>query len=158
VADLLLVDNDERITGLLAFFLERHGHRVRVAASYARARQCIAEKPPELLLGDLELGAERGDEELLRLHREGNMPPTLVVSGYLDAELEGRLRQLPGLCGTLAKPFALEALIASVDAALAVAEGLAGAATPTAPAGQDLEPEQDDEAWIEIRPLGGGGG
>lgn len=153
MADLLLVDNDERITELVAWFLERRGHAVRVAASYARARECIAERRPELLLADLELGVERGDEELARLEREGLMPPTLVVSGFLDADLERSLRALPRLVGTLAKPFEMEELLARVERAL---EGGAEPAAPIAASGDEaVWDEGDDDDWIEIAPGGG---
>lgn len=118
MADLLLVDNDTRLLELYKLFLERRGHSVRTAASFSDARACIAERVPELLLSDLELGAERGDEELARLARSGELPPTLVVSGYLDRELEARLALLPCVVGTLAKPFDLAALEQRIGASL----------------------------------------
>jgi FixJ family two-component response regulator len=49
-------------------------------------------------------------------------PPTLVVSGYLDAALSERLLRLPGIVGTLAKPFDLATLEARIGEALAVAQ------------------------------------
>lgn len=115
MADLLLVDNDARILELLAAFLKRRGHSVRMATSFSEARAAIAVRMPELMLSDLELGRERGDEELPALAREGLLPPTLVVSGYLDRELEAQLATLPGVVGTLAKPFDLAALEARIE-------------------------------------------
>jgi DNA-binding response OmpR family regulator len=156
VADLLLVDNDERITELVAWFLARGGHVVRIAPSYARARECIDERRPELLLADLELGLERGDEELARLAREGRMPPTLVVSGYLDAELEARLRALPALVGTLAKPFDLAQLMERVEAGLRDAASRQPAPVSAALPAEDGW-DDDGEAWIRITPAGGSG-
>ena len=118
MADLLLVDNDARLLELYTLFLARRGHTLRSATSFERARALIAAQPPELLLADLELGAERGDEELARLALAGALPPTLVVSGYLDRELEARLAALPCVVGTLAKPFDLATLEARIAEAL----------------------------------------
>lgn len=118
MADLFLVDNDARLLELYALFLGRRGHQVRSATSFQEARALISGQPPELLLSDLELGAERGDEELAQLAQSGELPPTLVVSGYLDRELEAKLAALPCVVGTLAKPFDLATLEARIAEAL----------------------------------------
>lgn len=138
MADLVLVDNDERIVELVAWFLRRARHTVRTAASYAEVRGLLRERSPDLMLADLELGEERGDEELPRLFEEGLLPPTLVVSGYLDPHSEALLRRVPGVRGTLGKPFDLALLERSIAECLAV-----GAQEETPPAG-------DDDGWIEI--------
>ncbi len=127
MADLLFVDNDPRLVELYALFLRRRGHQVRTATSFQDARAAIAERRPDLLLSDLELGAERGDEELARLARTGALPPTLVVSGYLDRRLEQELALLPSVVGTLAKPFDLATLEARIAAAIERGKGTAGA-------------------------------
>jgi DNA-binding response OmpR family regulator len=118
MADLYFVDNDARLLELYRLFLGKRGHAVRSSTSFQEARAAIAAQPPELLLSDLELGAERGDEELARLARSGELPPTLVVSGYLDRELEAKLAALPCVVGTLAKPFDLATLEARIAEAL----------------------------------------
>lgn len=177
MADLLLVDNDARIVELVAWFLERAGHRVRHATSYAEARRLLASGRPDLLLADLELGVERGVEELPRLAAEGLLPRTLVVSGFLDEELHRRLAAVPGVVGTLAKPFDLEALESAIAASLTVERsqqgsapdgvGPGGSAASFAPFPRSLSssgppPEPSDEerqaweseGWIEILPEG----
>lgn len=140
MADLVLVDNDERIVELVAWFLRRARHTVRTAASYARVRELLSERRPDLMLADLELGGERGEEELPRLAADGLLPPTLVVSGYLDRGLEQTLRRVPGIRGTLAKPFDLTLLERSIAECLA------------APAAEEREPRGDtgEPGWIEI--------
>ena len=138
MADLLLVDNDRRIVELVAFFLSKRGHVVRRAESFAAARGAIAERMPELMLSDLDLGAERGDEELPKLEAEGLLPPTLVVSGFLDADVEERLARLSRVIGTLRKPFDLGVLEARVASALEAARRNAA----------------DDEGWVDVVPFG----
>ena|SRR5689334_12054882 len=119
MADLLLVENDTRILELMQYFLERAGHSVRTAASFEEARKAIAERAPDLLLSDLELGAENGREELPRIAGQGGLPRTLVVSGHLDRATAEALERLPNVVGTLAKPYDMKRLLAKVEACLA---------------------------------------
>lgn len=141
MADLLLVDNDARIAELVAFFLRRSGHAARTAASFAVAREEIARARPDLMLSDLDLGEERGLVELPRLAAEGLLPPTLVVSGYLDRAAQIELERLPQVVGVLAKPFDLDVLLARVLAGLERARDA-------------IAPAADDDGWIEIAPEG----
>ena len=125
MADLLLVENDPRILELMTFFLERAGHRVRTARSFADARARIRERAPDLLLSDLEMGLESGREELPRIAREDGLPPTLVVSGYVDREAAAALANLAGIVGVLSKPFDMARLVAKVGECLAHTGGRA---------------------------------
>jgi DNA-binding NtrC family response regulator len=163
MARLLLIDNDEKIVALVALLLRKLGHEVRTAPSFARARGLLDEARPDLLLSDYELGAERADEELSKLAIEGLLPPTLVVSGYLDDLLIQRLLAIPGVLGTLKKPFDLAALQAALARALEEAERRRAAAERAAPqpgsrghgpdgGRPDDEGTGDDEGWEVIEP------
>lgn len=159
MADLLLVDNDRRIVDLAAWFLERRGFTVRSVLSYRDARVAIRERRPDLMLADLELGDESGREELPRLEREGLLPRTLVVSGFLDAALDAELRSIELVIDTLAKPYDMDRLEASIRACLA-----GGDADPrdgalgdtalrgegTAPRGEDTTPRDGDTALRDV--------
>ena len=105
---ILIVDNDERIVELVAWFLERHGYSVRSADSFDGARVAIRERRPDLMLSDVDLGMQNACEELPRLDREGLLPPTLVVSGFLTADMRVELLALEPVLDTLAKPFEFE--------------------------------------------------
>ncbi len=140
MSDLLLVDNDRRIVELVAFFLAKRGHVVRRAESFVAARAAILEHCPDLMVSDLDLGRERGDEELPRLEREGLLPPTLVVSGFLDAQVEARLARISRVVGTLRKPFDMKLFEARVEDALEKARVFAA--------------KSDDEAgWVDVMPF-----
>lgn len=115
MADLLVVDNDARIAELVAWFLEKGGHSPRVVTSYAAAREALLEQSFALMLADLELGTEDGRVELPLLEDEGILPRTLVVSGYLDAEVTEALRQISGVVGTVPKPFEPAELLERVN-------------------------------------------
>lgn len=131
--DLLLVENDERIAELMGWFLERRGHRVQKARSFREAREKIGARRPELVLSDLDLGPESGRVELPRLAGDGLLPPTLIVSGYVDADTARELRAIPGVMGILPKPFELarlESLVTEVLGRIRRATSAAGAAGP----------------------------
>jgi len=172
MARLLLLDNDERIVELLSWFLRERGFDVDVAQSFAVARERIAAARPDLLVSDVDLGTETAVEELPRLSAEGILPPTLVVSGFLDEAVEGRLRAVPEVLDTLPKPFEFDQLEERIRRCLASGAGIEGAAEtaeasggaadpaqaaggtsgPTAPA-PEPEPElDDDDGWVEIAP------
>lgn len=159
--DVLIVDNDERIVELVAWFLERRGYAVRSAASFDGARLALKERRPTLMLSDVDLGAQNACEELPRLDQEGLLPPTLVVSGFLTAELRAELLALEPVLDTLAKPFEFEELERRMVACLAQAgETSSTPATPVghssqAPAGSGLRAREseDEEGWIEVRPM-----
>lgn len=156
MADLLLVDNDRRIVDLAAWFLERRGFTVRSVLSYHEARVAIRERVPDLMLADLELGDESGREELPRLEREGLLPRTLVVSGFLDAALDAELRSIELVIDTLAKPYDMDRLEASIRACLADADADAdpdprdGALGDTALRDDDTAPRDDDTALRDV--------
>ncbi len=161
-ADILVVDNDERIVELLAWFLEKRGYQVRCAGSFGEARAALAESQPDLMLSDVDLGAQNARVELPRLERDGLLPPTLVVSGFLDADLRAELLALEPVLDTLAKPFEFETLEAHILACLARVSGGAGTSVPTDPAAASADLQageiENDEGWVEVRPAAPGPG
>jgi DNA-binding response OmpR family regulator len=166
------VDNDARIVELLTWFLSQRGFEVRTAGSFVEARERLAEGAPDLLVSDVDLGAESAVQELPRLRADGILPRTLVVSGYLDAAIKAALTALPEVVGTLAKPFEFTDLEAAIDRAL-WGEGAGEGASadpgdfevprperaPAAPpeesqsgGGAAPDEDDDDDGWIEITP------
>lgn len=148
---ILVVDNDARIVELVAWFLGKRGFEVRTAESFRDARELLAADRqrnvrPDLMLSDLDLGAESALEELPRLAADELLPPTLVVSGYLDADATSRLGQIDAVRGTLSKPFDFADLEERVVSCL---EGLRSEApVPTG----DTSVEVNPGGWVEIVP------
>ncbi|MDT8998927.1 response regulator transcription factor [Paucibacter sp. APW11] len=116
---LLLIDDDARLTGMLADYLSAAGFELSVAGSLAKARQHLAEHLPDLLVLDLMLpdgdGLDfcrelRGDNRLRRL-------PVLMLSAR--GEPMDRILGLElGADDYLAKPFEPRELQARVKALL----------------------------------------
>ena len=160
--DLLLLDNDSKIVELVSWFLGNQGFTVRVAGSFVEARERLAERRPALLISDVDLGLESAVTELPKLSAEGLLPPTLVVSGFLDKSIRESLFSVPEVLDSLAKPFEFTELEARVVACLG-GERAEPAAEPARPAtavgsaseGQPgLGDDEDDDGWIEISPGG----
>lgn len=154
-ADILVVDNDDRIVELVAWFLGKRGFRVRRAQDFAEARRELQSARPDLMLSDLDLGLESALEELPRLAAEGLLPGTLVVSGYLDQGSISRLEAIEGVLGTLPKPFDFERLEQRVLECLEAkpARQVAKAAAPAAALpGQGSLRSAGVDGWTVIRP------
>ncbi len=161
--DLLLLDNDAKIVELLSWFLGNQGFTVRVAASFAEARERLAERRPALLISDVDLGMESAVSELPKLSAEGILPPTLVVSGFLDESVRQALFSVPEVLDSLPKPFEFTDLEERVVACLAGERRggpvLAESPVPTPSLVRGQEPaEDDDDDWIEISPGGDSAG
>ena len=139
--DLLLLDNDSKIVELLSWFLDNQGFTVRVAASFAEARERLAERQPALLISDVDLGIESAVTELPKLSAEGILPPTLVVSGFLDETVRQALFSVPEVLDSLPKPFEFPDLEARVVACLS--GGGRGEAVPA------LEPAVEADVVLE---------
>lgn len=110
-ADILVVDDHEEITDLVADALIDEGYRVRVAHDGASALRAIRREPPDLLLVDIAMPVMRGDELLRRLRSEGfDWLPVIVMTADTRPE---RYRD-GGPTMLLRKPFELGSLITSV--------------------------------------------
>ena len=172
-ADILIVDNDERIVELVAWFLAKRGHTVRSAFSLKEARVLLGERWPDLMLSDVDLGEESALEVLPRMQAAEELPPTLVVSGFLDSATIERLMALRSVVGTVAKPFDFTVLEENIRKGLREARALAeressrpvtdGAAevsaevaaeTPETPeTAETAETAEAAEGWVEITPV-----
>ena len=96
----------------------------------------------------------------------GLLPPTLVVSGFLDDKVQAALFSVQEVLDTLPKPFEFPDLEAKVVACLAgeverprafqVAERVAPSVAPSADVGSvsAVDDDDDDDGWIEITPGG----
>ena len=115
-ANILLVENDSGLRGLLILELEREGYGVQ---SYASAEEALAAylESPALAVLDYQLPGMDGLVlvERLRLHYPGL--PVLIISGDCARD---RLPAGPGLPATylLCKPFSQHAFMNMVTALL----------------------------------------
>lgn len=129
-AHLLIVDDDERIRGLLQKFLIRHGFWVTAARDAEHARRILAGLEFDLIVMDVMMPGEDGVSLTRGLRSEGVDTPILLLTA--KGETEDRIAGLEaGADDYLAKPFEpkelllrINAILRRVPAGLAVNEGL----------------------------------
>ena len=112
--DVLIVDDDAGLRGLIRARLELEGCSVREAASAKEGLAALGERPPDLILLDVMLPEVDGWEMLRRVQENHGVGavPVLMFSGRNDepSPAEGEARGTPALLG---KPFDPEQLIES---------------------------------------------
>ena len=125
-AQLLVVEDDTEFAELMAMWLRRAGHAVRIASSGPAAMRSLYQDRPDLVT--LDVGLPRLDGwEVCRRIREVSSVPILIVSAR-GAEGD-RVRGLElGADDYITKPFAFRELVARVSAVLRRAS-----MAPTAP-------------------------
>ncbi|WP_425099872.1 response regulator [Tropicibacter sp. S64] len=113
---LLIVDDDERIRGLLQKFLIRNGFMVSAARDAAHARRLLAGLEFDMIVLDVMMPGEDG-VSLTRGIREDSTTPILLLTA--KAETEDRIAGLEaGADDYLAKPFEPKELLLRINAIL----------------------------------------
>lgn len=115
-AHLLIVDDDERIRGLLQKFLIRHGFLVTSARDAAHARRLLAGLDFDLAVMDVMMPGEDGISLTRELRKTSQMPILLLTA---RGETENRIEGLEaGADDYLAKPFEPKELLLRINAIL----------------------------------------
>ncbi len=70
---ILLVDDEDRLRGIIARYLRGRGHEVTEAATAGQARAVLAAQAVDMLLLDVDLGVETGWDVLSWLQGRGQM-------------------------------------------------------------------------------------
>ncbi len=113
---LLIVDDDERIRGLLRKFLARHGFLVSVARDAGHARRVLSGLEFDLIVMDVMMPGESGID-LTKSLRETVETPILLLTA--KGETEDRIKGLEaGADDYLPKPFEPKELLLRINAIL----------------------------------------
>lgn len=115
-AHLLVVDDDERIRGLLQKFLMRNGFLVTIARSAAQARRLLAGLEFDLLVLDVMMPGEDGIALTRDLRARSPVPVLLLTArGETASRIEGFEA---GADDYLVKPFEPKELLLRINAIL----------------------------------------
>lgn len=116
LAHLLVVDDDERIRGLLQKFLIRHGFLVSTARDAAQAKRILAGLDFDLLVIDVMMPGEDGISLTRTLRRSMSVPILLLTA---RGETSNRIEGLEaGADDYLVKPFEPKELLLRINAIL----------------------------------------
>ena len=121
---IVIVEDDEDIADSIRYNLEREGFRVRVATTGEDAINLILDRPPNLILLDLNLPHMSGFEMCRRLRSESITArvPILILTARTD-ESDKVLGLNLGADDYITKPFSMRELMARVNAVLRRADG-----------------------------------
>ena len=141
---VLVVDDDEKITGFLRRALAYEGYQVDVAGGGSAALTQALKSPPDLVVLDVMMPGLDGLEVCRRLRAGGDVPVLMLTArdGVAD-RVEGLDA---GADDYLAKPFALEELLARLRALLRRREGAAPALLRFADLSLDVASRQAQRA------------
>jgi two-component system phosphate regulon response regulator PhoB len=138
---ILVVEDEAPLLTLLRYNLEKQGFRVEEAADGQEALLRVAEARPDLVLLDWMLPALSGIEVCRQLRRRPGTRDLPIIMVTARTEDQDAVRALDtGADDYIAKPFAMEALLARIRALLRRSGGVAAKGTL---AYRDLTMDQD---------------
>jgi two-component system phosphate regulon response regulator PhoB len=138
---ILVVEDEAPLMTLLRYNLEKQGFRVEEAADGQEALLRVAEARPDLVLLDWMLPALSGIEVCRQLRRRPNTRDLPIIMVTARTEDQDAVRALDtGADDYIAKPFAMEALLARIRALLRRSGSIAAKGTLTY---RDLTMDQD---------------
>src|SRR5271169_4782381 len=113
---ILVVDDDEELTELLATYLTGEGYQVVVAGDGVQALSATASQEPDLVLLDIVLGEEDGRDVLRELRLLSDVPVIFLTGRGLEAERIAGLKL--GADDYVVKPFSLGEVSARIETVL----------------------------------------
>lgn len=114
--NILVVEDDSDINGLLCNILKKEGYAVRSAYSGTEAKMCIEKYDYDLIILDLMLPGVTG-EELIEEIRKIKVMPIIVISAKTTQEDKINVLKL-GADDFINKPFDIKEVIARVQSQL----------------------------------------
>jgi len=156
-ADVLVVEDEPDIRGLIVHHLEREGFRCRTATSGGEALARVRATPPDLIVLDLMLPGMDGLEVCRRVRADPATSALPIIMLTAKADEVDRVVGLEiGADDYLAKPFSTKELVARVRAVLRRARPGDAAARPLSVGGVRLDPSRHlttvDGRAVELTP------
>jgi PAS domain S-box-containing protein len=113
--ELLLVEDDAPLRGVLGELLSLLGYRVLPAAEAAEALQIVESHPGiEMLITDIGLpGSMNGRQLAAKVQELRPGLKTLLITGYIDSDTSRNVTTAPGM-QVMTKPFTLDAFAARI--------------------------------------------
>ncbi len=119
MADVLIVDDDADLAGIVAEVLQAEGHTVRTAENGEQGLRMLGDRLPDVVVLDVEMPTLSGPEMALRMLLEDagkEHVPIVLLSGVADL---GAVLSIVGTPYGLAKPCPLARLLQMMNRALA---------------------------------------
>jgi DNA-binding response OmpR family regulator len=121
--DILLVDDDRPLREMLTRSFEREGHRVTAVADGRSALDAAADRPYDVVLLDVALGAGPTGHDVARMLRGRRDVVPIIMLTALDSEADAVQGLEAGADDYVTKPFGLAELRSRIRAVLRRAHG-----------------------------------
>ena len=121
--DILLVDDDRPLREMLTRSFEREGHRVTAVADGKTALDAAADRPYDVVLLDVALGAGPTGHDVARMLRGRRDVVPIIMLTALDSEADAVQGLEAGADDYVTKPFGLAELRSRIRAVLRRAHG-----------------------------------
>jgi DNA-binding response OmpR family regulator len=121
--DILLVDDDQPLRDMLSRSFEREGHRVTAVGDGHAALRAAADRPFDVVLLDIALGAGPTGHDVARLLRSRRDVVPIIMLTALDSEADAVQGLESGADDYVTKPFGLAELRSRIRAVLRRAHG-----------------------------------
>jgi len=116
---ILLVDDDAEIIESLRLALEAQDYQVLVARDGNQGLALIERESPDLIILDMMMPKRSGFLVMEKLQRSATTPPPMIMITANEGKRHEQYAELLGAVAYIRKPFAMERLLESVEAALA---------------------------------------
>jgi DNA-binding response OmpR family regulator len=121
--EILLVDDDRPLLDMLTRSFEREGHRVTAVTDGDAALQAAADRPYDIVLLDVALGAGPTGHDVARMLRGRRDVVPIIMLTALDSEADAVQGLEAGADDYVTKPFGLAELRSRIRAVLRRAQG-----------------------------------
>jgi DNA-binding response OmpR family regulator len=121
--EILLVDDDQPLRDMLTRSFEREGHRVTAVADGDAALAAAADRPFDIVLLDVALGAGPTGHDVARMLRGRRDVVPIIMLTALDSEADAVQGLEAGADDYVTKPFGLAELRSRIRAVLRRAHG-----------------------------------
>ena len=120
ILNVLLIEDDQLIQYAMVEALTDAGHVVSVAGTFSRAMEALTNYHYyDVILLDLRLGEDRGEDIFLRLRADHvPFPPIIIVSAQPQTEIR-RVQNLIDAAAAFQKPVSLDEICVAMERAVA---------------------------------------
>ena len=121
---ILIIDDDTGFSDLLRIHLSAAGYQVQVAEDGVTGGRALLERPPDLIVSDVNMPFLDGFELLSLMRSDASTAsiPVILLSGRSDGDTMAKAVEL-GAADFLTKPVTRDQLLESVEACLARSRG-----------------------------------
>ncbi|MDA3791494.1 MAG: sigma-54 dependent transcriptional regulator [Desulfobacula sp.] len=117
MADLLIVDDEEKMRNLLSMMLERKGFQVHKAIHGKHAMDMLSSKTYDLVISDIKMPEMDGRALIRQMRKEKILTPVIFITAFATIDSAVEIMQL-GASDYVTKPFDEAKILLTIEKAL----------------------------------------